>query len=297
MLLHDLQKHERIQPPSWLPNNCAYLTVMGSMAYAVSSDSSDMDVYGFCLPPKELVFPHLTGQIEGFGTQVQRFEQWQQHHIKAPDGVREYDFSVYSIVKYFQLVMQNNPNMIDSLFTARNLVLHSTTIAEMVRERRREFLHKGSWHKFKGYAYAQLGKIKSKSNHSNPKRAESIAKYGYDVKFAYHVVRLLAEVEQIMVEHDLDLQRNREQLKSIRRGEWTLEQIERYFEEKEKSLEEVYLKSTLPHSADEPKIKQLLLDCLEHHYGSLSAVVARDASAAQLVRDLDAVLARYREAA
>jgi predicted nucleotidyltransferase len=270
---------------------------MGSVAYAVSSDTSDMDVYGFCLPPKEMVFPHLAGQIEGFGTQVQKFEQWSEHHIKAPDGRREYDFAVYSIVKYFQLVMQNNPNMIDSLFTARNLVLHSTPIAEMVRERRREFLHKGSWHKFKGYAYAQLAKIKSKSNSSNPKRAKSIEDFGFDVKFAYHIVRLLNEVEQIMVEHDLDLQKNNEQLKAIRRGEWSLEQIERYFEDKEKHLEEVYLKSTLPHSADEAAIKKLLLECLEHHYGSLDRVVARDQSAAQLVRDLDTVLARYREAA
>jgi predicted nucleotidyltransferase len=297
MLIQKLVSAERIRPPSWLPNNTMYLTIMGSVAYAVSSDTSDMDLYGFCMPPKEIVFPHLTGQIEGFGKQIEKFDQWQEHHVKAPDSKQEYDFSIYSIVKYFQLVMQNNPNMIDSLFTARNLVVHSTPIAEMVRERRREFLHKGAWHKFKGYSYAQLGKIKSKSNHSNPKRAESIAKYGFDVKFAYHVVRLLNEVEQIMVEQDLDLQRNAEQLKSIRRGEWTLEEIETYFQDKERSLEHVYATSTLPHSADEARIKQLLLDCLEHHYGNLSRVVSRDASAAQLVRDLDAVLARYRDAA
>jgi uncharacterized protein len=38
------------------------------------------------------------------------------------------------------------------------------------------------------------------------KRREIIDKYGYDEKFAYHVVRLLNEAEQILTENDLDLQ-------------------------------------------------------------------------------------------
>jgi predicted nucleotidyltransferase len=294
MLIHTLEKAEAISPPKWLADNCCYLTIMGSVAYGVSSDTSDMDLYGFCLPPKDLAFPHLQGEIPGFGRQIQRFEQWQEHHVKSPDSAQEYDFAVYSIIKYFDLCMSNNPNMIDSLFTARRCVIHSSPIAEMVRERRREFLHKGAWHKFKGYAYAQMGKIRSKSNASNERRAESIARVGYDTKFAYHIVRLLDEVQQIMIEHDLDLERNREQLKSIRRGEWTLTQIEEYFQLKEKTLEQVYATSTLPHSPDEPKIKELLLNCLEQHYGNLDRVVARDASAAQLVRELDVILNRFR---
>ncbi|RYD60168.1 MAG: nucleotidyltransferase, partial [Verrucomicrobiaceae bacterium] len=180
------------------------------------------------------------------------------------------------------------------LFTARRCVIHSTPIAEIVRERRREFLHKGAWHKFKGYAYAQMGKIRSKSNSTNERRAESIARIGYDTKFAYHIVRLLDEVQQIMIEHDLDLERNREQLKSIRRGEWSLNQIEDYFQLKEKTLEQVYATCTLPHSPDEAKIKQMLMDCLEMHYGSLEKAVARDTSSAQLLREIDIVLDRYR---
>ena len=182
--------------------------------------------------------------------------------------------------------------MIDSLFTPRRCVLYSTEIGEMVRDRRKMFLHKGAWHKFKGYAYSQFHKI-GKANKSNPKRVESIEKYGYDVKFAYHVVRLISEVEQIMVEHDLDITRNREQLKAIRRGEWTLDYLKTWFEEKEKALETVYAESTLQHSPDEEPIKQLLMDCLEHHYGDLSSAVARDASISQVISEMKLVIDRY----
>jgi len=284
MKLSKLLKSNVIHPPQWLPDNVMYLTIMGSNAYGVSSGTSDMDLYGFCIPPKDLVFPHLAGEIPGFGRQIQRFEQWQEHHVKDPDGKdTTYDFSVYSIVKYVQLCMENNPNMIDSLFTPRRCVLVSTEVGELIRSNAKSFLHKGSWHKFKGYAYAQVSKIRNKNNSSNEKRAKTIADYGYDVKFGYHVVRLLNEVEQILVEHDLDLERNREQLKSIRRGEWSLEQLLDYFQSKEKHLEEVYSKSTLRQTPDEDFIKTLLLECLEHHYGTLDKMVKVDKTPAETV--------------
>ena len=293
MILDNLYKQKLIHPPKWMLTNTCYLTTMGSQAYGVSTDDSDLDVYGFCIPPKDMVFPHLAGEIPGFGQQVQRFEQWSEHHIRDPNKKVEYDFAVFGIVKYFQLCMENNPNMIDSLFTSRQCVIHSTPVSEHLRDNRKLFLHKGSWHKFKGYAYAQMAKIRNKVNASNEKRAETIAKYGYDLKFAYHIVRLLNEVEQILVEGDLDLQRNREQLKEIRRGEWSLEQVESYFESKEKLLETTYAASKLPHGPDEAVIKKILLECLEQHYGDLGTAIKRDVNIEGLVRDLRTLLDRY----
>ncbi len=171
-------------PPRWLPGAVAYETIMGSVAYGVSSDTSDMDVYGFCVPPKETVFPHFAGEISGFGKQIQRFEQFQQHHIADPDALggsgRVYDLTIFSIVKFFQLAMENNPNVLDSLFTPASCVLHSTRIGEMVRDRRRDFLHRGAWHKFKGYAYSQIHKMDIKTPQAGSKRAADVEKFGFD---------------------------------------------------------------------------------------------------------------------
>lgn len=153
-----------IAPPKWLPQNVHYEVIMGSVAYGVSSDTSDMDVYGFCIPPKEDVFPHLRGEIPGFGRQIQRFEQYQEHHIMDNEARQEYDFSIYSIVKYFHLCMENNPNFVDSLFVPQRCVLFCSSIGQMIRDRRKLFLHKGSYSKFRGYAYQQLSKL---GNHGN----------------------------------------------------------------------------------------------------------------------------------
>jgi predicted nucleotidyltransferase len=295
MLLQKFEKEKLIHPPRWLSDNTCYLTVMGSTSYGVSTDSSDMDVYGFCIPPKHVVFPHLAGVIPGFGTQPEQFNSWQQHHVLDTGAQKEYDFTVFSIVKMFDLAMANNPNVIDSLFTSRECVLHSTQVSELVRSRRKEFLHKGAMAKLRGYAYAQLNKVRHKSNSSNPKRAADVQAHGMDTKFAYHVCRLVLQCEQILLEGDLDLMRNREILKSVRRGEWSLEQLEAWFATKEKSLEIVYANSKIPHVPDEENIKRLLLECLEMHYGDLSSAVKVNVDVSTMISELEAVVEKYRK--
>ena len=72
-----------------------------------------------------------------------QFDQFQQHHIIDKTSMggagREYDITVYSIIKYFRLLMDNNPNIIVSLFVPRNCVLYSTQVGEVVREDRHIF--------------------------------------------------------------------------------------------------------------------------------------------------------------
>lgn len=138
--------------------------------------------------------------------------------------------------------------------------------------------------------YHQLYKQMLEKN----KRLESVKVSNYDTKFGYHLVRLVLQAEQILNEHDLDLERNREVMKSIRRGEWELERLKEYFVTKEKSLEETYAKSTLREYPDEAAIKTLLVKCLEHHYGSLDKLVATPTKSGDLVRELETLIAKYR---
>jgi len=290
VVLH-LAKRGLIKPPPYATET-QYEVMTGSIAYGVSCDVSDMDIVGFCVPSKEVVFPHLAGQIFRFGKEKAHFDQFQQHHIGDPEHDRIYDITVYNIVRFFHLCMENNPNMVDALFVPQRCILHITKIGNIVRDHRREFLHKGAWHRFKGYAYSQLHKIRTKNPEG--KRKEIVEKFGFDVKFAYHVVRLLDEVEQILETGDLDLERCREHCKAIRAGEVSLAEIEEHFSIKEKALEEVYHKSTLPYSPDEEKIKTLLLACLEEFYGSLDKCVIHHVDSESILSDLENLIAKYR---
>ena len=251
--------------PRWLPDNVQYLCYMGSIAYGVSTDASDLDVYGFAIPPKEFIYPE--NYIHGFDSPPS-FDIWTQHHVK--DKEKEYDFSIYGITKYFQLVADCNPNMIDSLFVPLNCVARCTVIGQKVREARHIFLSKKCWLTFKGYAYGQLKDLTSRQTETGSKRDELIRRHQFDTKAAYHVVRLISEVEQILVEEDLvlDEKGRREHMKAIRRGDIKQEEIVNFFKLKEKDLETAYANSKLPAKVDKVKVRSLLVECLDMHYGN-----------------------------
>ena len=211
--------HDRglIHPPPWLPGNVIFEGMTGSVAYGCNeTDSSDRDIVGICIPKKRSIFPHLDGHIPGFGPTPNRFDVFQAHHVREKDTGNEYDLAIYSIVRFFDLAARNNPNILELLFLPARCVRKSSLIYDLIRQNRRLFVHKGLWHKFRGYAYSQLHKVRKGSNRSNPKRRESVRKFGFDTKFAYHIVRLLLESEQLLETGEVVLDRDREVYKSIR---------------------------------------------------------------------------------
>ncbi len=282
-----------IKCPSFVAGGCQYEVITGSYAYGSSNDNSDMDIYGFCMPPKEVVFPHINGHIKGFDTQVQGFDQFQKHHVIDKEAKKEYDFTIFSIVKFFRLCLDCNPNMIDTLFVPQNCVIHKTKIGDMVRENRKLFLSKKAFHTFKGYAFSQKNKMEIKNPKEGSKRWELHQKFGFDTKFASHIIRLLSECEQILTEGQLDLRRVSEQLIAIREGFWSKEQVLGYFTTKELELEKLYSDSKLPYAPREKEVKELLMNCLEEWYGSLNGLVMRKSNIQSLKDDIEKVLERY----
>lgn len=264
--------------------------LMGSAAYGVSGNSSDIDLYSVCIPPKEILFPHLRGFVPGFGPKPEEWENWQRHHIKTEEGSnneKEYDVTSYSIVSFFRLAAENNPNMIDALFVPDRCVSFMTDIGRVMRDNRRMFLHKGAYPKFRGYAYTQMRQIREKKPVG--KRVELVEKFGYDTKFAYHCIRLADECRQILMTGNLDIEQNREELKAIRRGEWSMEHLEDEMKRRLVNLDELFLTSTLAQEPDWKALNNVLLVCLEIKFGSLSAAAVADENELDLQKYRDIV--------
>jgi len=269
-----LTRRGLINPPSDVKSNTMFETVTGSVAYGVSDDLSDFDVVGFFIPAADRLF--VKDHLLGFDPDLKCPKAWQKHHIDDPDALggkgRMYDLNIYAITQYFRLCMDNNPNMIDTLFTPRDCILHSTIVSEMVRENRKLFPHKGCWVKYKGYAFSQLHKMDGKDPEEGSKRHKLRERYGFDVKFAYHLVRLLYEAEMLLTEGEIEPRRHNEHLKAIRRGEVSEDDIREWAAEKEKYLERAYEETTLREQPARTAIKNLLVDCLEQQYGTLAAL-------------------------
>lgn len=275
MIIKKLYDKKLINPPSFVLDNTHMLVRGGSVSYAISNDTSDEDLIGVCIPSKRILFPTShSGVILGFGHQGEKFDQYQKHHIEDKDEDKVYDLNVYNIVKYFELLRQGNPNLIETLFVHRKNVLFITPIGELMREHRHKFLSKEMFVKLRAYSFSQLSKIEGKT--AIGKRADLVSKFGYDTKYGSHAVRLLLEAEQILLEGDLDLERNSQMLIGIRRGDWKLSDLKDFLTKKEIELEKILPSAKLPTKSNEGEIRQVLMKCLEAHYGSLEKEVVNE---------------------
>lgn len=113
--------------------------IVGSQAYGTHNEFSDFDYCGCMIPGKEYFFGH------------NYFEQF-----KHPD----IDKTIYDIKKCLVLMADNNPNMLDLLFTPQRCIVKTSCFWEKILENRSIFLSKRIRYTFSGYAIAQLERIK-----------------------------------------------------------------------------------------------------------------------------------------
>jgi len=102
----------------------------------------------------------------------------------------------------------------------------------------------------------------------NPARKAMEAKYGYDVKHAMHLVRLVRMAKEILRDGEVNVYRpDRDELIQIRNGEWPFEKILDVADNADQELEELYDKSTLRDKPDHKGISDLYMDLCEQAYG------------------------------
>lgn len=271
-LIHRLYETKKIDCPAWLPDNLCYLTLMGSRAYGIENKDSDFDYYGACVTPRKNIFPQEYGLLLGFDD-IPVFEQFKKDHFLDVDSGKDMEITIYGIVRYFNLLSAGNPNIIESLYTNREHVVFSNIVGEKIRDNRHLFLSKQSFIKTRQYAFAQLKKL---DRIPVGKRLENYNIHGYDTKFAAHTIRLMDNCEQIITNKHIDLQRNKEMVKSIRSGEYTLKQIKEYAQQKELILEKLASESDLRKTVNKDEIRTLLLECIKHSYQNVNFVTPNE---------------------
>ncbi len=269
--------------PQWLESNLHLEVICGSRGYGCYTENSDYDIRGIFTPPKVALFPASEGLVVGYDD-IPNCEKFNPGHKFQDNAGNEYDFDLHSIAKFMRLAQENNPNQIDILYSNETNITHCSTIGRMIVDSRDIFLSKLCWKRFRGYAADQFKNVCNKNPIGGRKLL--VEKYGYDVKFASHCIRLLLECEMILTEGYIDLTRNSAELNAIRRGEWSFEQLQKEFLARKLAIEQYFPNSKLPEVPDHQKVRSLLFDCLEHHYGSLSKSVVRPDATAIALRNI-----------
>lgn len=226
----------------------------GSRAYGTHNEESDIDIKGVCIASK----------LNYLGFQ-KRFEQEEKQVFKGD----EHDEVIYDIQKFFKLACDCNPNILDILFCDDSDVLIADEIGQDLRTVRNLFLSKKAKHTFAGYAVSQLHRIikKEKPAGKNSSRYHLWEKYGYDTKYAYHLVRLLRMGEEILRDGTVIVKRpDAEELISIRNGAWTLDQLQKYANDQLEVIDKLYQTSSLRYSPDLETLNELCAKFIERSF-------------------------------
>jgi len=240
-----------------IPKNIVYLCYRGSIAhntYIPNTDPNsvdDIDLLGVFLANKE----YYIGLDQRIPVTVEVM-----HEV---DGVL-LDCVFYEIRHFINMALKNNPNISTALWVHDKHKIFVHPYFQPYISNRSEFLSKRNVYKtFTGYANDQLKKLSISKHYGymGEKRTNIVKKFGYDVKHASHLIRLLRmgiealQTGRIKVFRDTDA----DMLMDIKLGKWTLNEVKTYAEELFGSVKTVYKNSTLPEKPNKNKIERLLM--------------------------------------
>jgi len=95
-------------------------------------------------------------------------------------------------------------------------------------------------------------------------REELLTKYGYDVKFGMHLIRLMLEGVELLQTGEIKFPlKQAPMLKDIRAGKWTIEQILNYSYELEKEVESLAESSKLPNKPNYELLELFTINTLK----------------------------------
>ncbi|GHG16110.1 MULTISPECIES: nucleotidyltransferase domain-containing protein [Amycolatopsis] len=152
---------------------------VGSGLHGTAVDGQDdRDEMGLCVEPAEYV------------TGLRRFEQYVFR--TQPEGVRsgpgDLDLIVYSLRKWMRLALTGNPTILLPLFVPDAEIVRITELGHELRANADRVVSRQAGPRFAGYLRTQRKRMLEGQLRVN--RPELIEKYGFDTKYAMHMVRL-----------------------------------------------------------------------------------------------------------
>ncbi len=156
--------------------------LVGSGVHGTAIEGTDdHDEMGICVEPRTTVIG-----LKGFS-----HYQYRTQPEGVCSGPGDLDLIVYSLRRYMKLALDGNPTILLPLFTPVEHVYHEHPIGTALREARGWIISREAGKRFLGYLQSQREAMLGKRAGANGKgRQEIIAKYGFNAKFAHHMVRL-----------------------------------------------------------------------------------------------------------
>ena len=206
-----------------------YRCVVGSRAYGLDTDESDVDLRGVYLAPAELQWS-LFGAPEQFEDNASQACYWE-------------------LQKFLGMALKANPNILECLYSPK--VEKVTPLGEELLSIRDAFLSQMIFQTFNGYAMSQFKKIEQDIRNHGEVRW----------KHAMHLLRLLLTGAATLREARVPVrvEAHREKLLAVKRGEVLWAEVDAWRKELHQDFENALTSTRLPERPDYEKANRLLL--------------------------------------
>ena len=163
--------------------------LVGSGVHGTAVEGQDdRDEMGICVEPPEYVIGLWKFEQYIFRTQPEG----------ARSGAGDLDVVVYSLRKWMRLALDGNPTVLLPLFVGPEDLVICTDLGDELRSRAGMFVSRQAGHRFLGYLRSQRDALMGLRAGTHTQRPELKALYGFDTKFAMHMVRLGVEGEELL---------------------------------------------------------------------------------------------------
>ena len=225
---HEMAEVPRLYDESELFRFVAYRCVVGSTAYGLAQQHSDVDRRGFYLPPADKEWS-LSGVPEQLETDQEE--------------------CYWEIEKFIRLALKANPNVLECLYSP--LVEHCTPLAQELIDARALFLSQYVHRTYNAYVLSQFKKIEQDLRASGQVRW----------KHVMHLIRLLLSGVTVLKDGFVPLRVDayRDRLLAIRRGEVPWEEVESWRLRLHAGLDEALKHTALPEHPDYQRANDFLI--------------------------------------
>lgn len=277
------------------PDNLIMAFIGGSTQHGAVSDEpngSDVDYYGVFIPPA-----HTTLGLdhdESFSYPPQDIIDQRSRGERIPGDM---DIALHSLQKWAGMAATGNPTVLSFLFAKPKFTTscsnvdqrlscnpcgygaseaydigddsdHTCNAWSRVLIYKHLFISKHHVWPFIKYAEAQMERLLGLRGQKNVNRDYLDEKYGYDTKYAMHIIRLLVEGRDLMETGQITYPNLKvDLLKDIRRGKLSLTDINNMVTEFKADAIRAAHMSQLPESVDRDKISRLVADIHLEFYG------------------------------
>lgn len=238
------------------------LTQVGSGVHGTAIEGQDdRDEMGICVEPPEYVIG------------LRAFEQY--IHRTQPEGHRsgpgDLDLLVYSLRKWMRLALRGNPTVLLPLFVPDDEVVRVTAAGQELREHPELVVSREAGHRFLGYLRAQRDQLTGVRGRRSTNRPELIDKYGFDTKFAMHMVRLGVQGVELLETGRITLPIPEPWLtwlRELRQGGHTRDEALEAAADLEARLEKLLTSSPLPERSDADRANAWLVRVHQEFWAS-----------------------------